>query len=205
MKEGVTPGAIQKRNQRARLKAALTGKKVVDTGSRGHTTPAAAARIEHMADIAKKRGSIREKAGQGLVFSDKGGVSAAVQRLRDYEVQCAKELELARKGTDADVELAAHKTWLSAIEQLRKSENDAPKADALNKAQLPKSEVQSEWTRAILVFRNVLDSAAVRISSNPLIAETDRVKLKELLLNEHTRALQSLEKVDWDKLTEGAE
>lgn len=197
---GISARAVRYANARARKKAELEKANQVsgNTRSRGHTTAAASARMSHMEDIAGKRKDIRKQAGKAFKVGSKLGAAAAVERLRSYEHQCAMELERARDGSDVDVELAAHLTWLKAAEQLRKSENDAPKVDALNKDQIPLAEVESELTRGILVFRTTLDACATRISSNPLIAHTDRIKLKELLQTEHARAMQALEKVKWE-------
>lgn len=181
-----------KLRQARKLKAAAQGK----SSGGGHVTAAAKARIEHIEAITKQQQKLRSVAGS-LKFTPKLGIAAAVERMRAYEHQCAKELEAARDHGDADVVQAAHKSWLSAVEQLRKAENDAPSVDLANKDQISTGEVEEVWTRAILVFRKTLEAAAQRISINPTIANTDRVRLKELILDEHTRALQALEKVEW--------
>jgi len=186
-RRGITQRAVRLAKQRAREKA---GEKT----SKGHVTAAREARVAQNKALAKKNLAIRSKGK----LSDALGVGATVKRLREYERQCAQELEVARTTGDVDLEWAAQKKWIAVAEQLRKSENDAPKVDALNKDQIPTAEVEGAWTRSILVFRNILDASAVRISSNPLIAHTDRVKLKELILDEHTRAMKALEKHKWE-------
>lgn len=198
-KRGVSSRAVRAMKFRAKLKAEAAGG--VPVKSKGHVTAAKEARVAQAKTLAKKNLAIRSKGK----FSTELGVGATVKRLREFERQSAQELEAARQGGDTDVEWAAQRKWMAAAEQLRKSENDAPKVDALNKDQIPIGEVETIWTRAILVFRNILDSAAVRISTNPLVSQSDRVKIKELIQDEHTRALKALEKVKWEDDEDGEE
>lgn len=159
-----------------------------------------AKREEQNAEVAKGTLGVRKKSGGKFEAGDGLGLTATVERLRQFEQQCAKELERARETGDHDLEWSAQKKWTLAVNALRQSEKEAPGVDKENKKQVSISDVTDVWTRSLLVFRKSLEANARRVATNEAVPTELRVIIESLIQDENARTLEGLKNLDWKKV-----
>ena len=133
--------------------------------------------------------------GAALVFDNKPGLLAAIQRLRGAEIQAAQDYKLALSTNDPDLGRAKKKDWLDLLESLRKVEQSNPDIQRANAQTLPVADVERECGRMANAFRVALESLPRSLPQK--LVGLDAVGIQEAIAQAVNEALAQLHTKEW--------
>lgn len=145
--------------------------------------------------IAKPKTSLPARTQAQTVFDSKPGLVAAIQRLRQAEIQAAQDFELARSTDDPDLIARKKKDWTDLIEQLRKVEVSNPDVQRANAETVPVADVERGTARMISTFRVALE--ALPRSLPPKLIGLDEIGIQEVIAQALNEALSQLHTGQW--------
>jgi hypothetical protein len=143
----------------------------------------------------KPKTSLPTTESKQLIFDNKPGLLAAIQRLRAAEIQAAQDYTLSLTTGDVDLVARKKRDWVDLLEQLRKVEASNPEIQKANAQTLPVADVERETARMVQAFRVALE--AIPRSLPQKLVGADEVAIKETLANAVNDALAQLHTKEW--------